>query len=230
MRFKILASRKNHRYGRLLRFLILFLILLLLLLAVTATIQLHPIMNNMASARISNMIQKAVSEAVSETICSGNYQYKNLITLEKDHEGHITALTSNMIQFNRLQSEISENVMKKVGTVSSSEISIPVGSLTGIAVFAGRGPGISVRILSVGAPAAEFENRLTDAGINQTKHQIVLHIQVVVQMLMPGYTTSTTVSHSLAVAETVIVGSVPETYTYFHSDSQEEIQDYVTNQ
>ena len=87
-----------------------------------------------------------------------------------------------------------------------------------------------MRVLSVGTPSAAFENTLTDAGINQTKHQIVLHVEVVVSILMPGYTTSTTVESSLAVAETVIVGSVPETYTYFHSSSMEDVQDYVTNQ
>ena len=206
--------------------------LLAVLLAVmlTAMAQLRPIMDSMAMARVSNVIHKAVAEAVSETIATGRYDYTDLIRLEKDDGGKITALTSNMIQFNQLQIDVSENVMKKVGSVSSSELSIPVGSLTGVALLAGRGPDIHIKVLSVGSPAAEFENRFTDAGINQTKHQILLNVDVNVQMLMPGYTRTITVSSTLSVAETVIVGSVPETYTYFHSDSTGEVQEYVTNQ
>ena len=206
------------------------LLAVLLAAVLTAMAQLRPIMDSMATARVSNVIHKAVAEAVSETIATGRYDYTDLIRLEKDDGGKITALTSNMIQFNQLQIDVSENVMKKVGSVSSSELSIPVGSLTGVALLAGRGPDVLIKVLSVGSPTAEFENRFTDAGINQTKHQILLNVDVNVQMLMPGYTRTITVSSTLSVAETVIVGSVPETYTYFHSDSTGEVQEYVTNQ
>ena len=207
-------------------------LLALALLAAAASLLWHlkPVMTSMATARVSNVIHKAVAEAVSETIATGRYDYTDLIRLEKDDGGKITALTSNMIQFNQLQIDVSENVMKKVGSVSSSELSIPVGSLTGVALLAGRGPDVHIKVLSVGSPTAEFENRFTDAGINQTKHQILLNVDVNVQMLMPGYTRTITVSSTLSVAETVIVGSVPETYTYFHSDSTGEVQEYVTNQ
>ena len=206
------------------------LLAVLLAAVLTAMAQLRPIMDSMATARVSNVIHKAVAEAVSETIATGRYDYTDLIRLEKDDGGKITALNSNMIQFNQLQIDVSENVMKKVGSVSSSELSIPVGSLTGVALLAGRGPDVHIKVLSVGSPTAEFENRFTDAGINQTKHQILLNVDVNVQMLMPGYTRTITVSSTLSVAETVIVGSVPETYTYFHSDSTGEVQEYVTNQ
>ena len=206
------------------------LLAVLLAAVLTAMAQLRPIMDSMATARVSNVIHKAVAEAVSETIATGRYDYTDLIRLEKDDGGKITALTSNMIQFNQLQIDVSENVMKKVGSVSSSELSIPVGSLTGVALLAGRGPDVHIKVLSVGSPTAEFEDRFTDAGVNQTKHQILLNVDVNVQMLMPGYTRTITVSSTLSVAETVIVGSVPETYTYFHSDSTGEVQEYVTNQ
>ena len=160
------------------------LLAVLLAAVLTAMAQLRPIMDSMATARVSNVIHKAVAEAVSETIATGRYDYTDLIRLEKDDGGKITALTSNMIQFNQLQIDVSENVMKKVGSVSSSELSIPVGSLTGVALLAGRGPDVHIKVLSVGSPTAEFENRFTDAGINQTKHQILLNVDVNVQMLM----------------------------------------------
>lgn len=193
-------------------------------------LQLRPIMDSMATARVSNAVHKAVAQAVTETIASGNYEYHDLITLEKDQNGKITALMSNMTRFNQLQVEVGESVMKKVGSVSDTELAIPLGSLSGNVFLAGRGPDVRIKILSVGSPETAFENNFTDAGINQTKHKIVLNIAVTVRILMPGYTTVTTVNSTLAVAETVIVGEVPETYTYFHSNSTDQVQEYITNQ
>ena len=64
------------------------------------------------------------------------------------------------------------------------------------------------------------------AGINQTRHQILLHVDVYTGILLPGFTASTKVSNEIAVAETVIVGGVPQTYTYF-STTEDKIEDYA---
>lgn len=227
-------SRRNFfRRGRGHRRAALFLAVLLfaaVLFCGAGLMQLRPMMDSLATTRVSNVVHKAVAQAVTETIASGRYDYSDLIALEKDQNGKITALTSNMTRFNELQIEVGESVMERVGTVSSAELAIPVGSLSGIFLLSGRGPDIHIKILSVGSPETSFENCFTDAGINQTRHRIVLHIAVTVRILMPGYTSVTTVNSTLAVVETVIVGEVPETYTYFHSDSTDQVQEYITNQ
>lgn len=193
-----------------------------------ATTQMRPILESLATTRASNMVNRIVSEAVEEAIESGNIRYSDLITFEKDHEGRITAIYSNMAAFNRLQSRILDIVLTRIDQVSTRELSIPVGSLTGSVLLAGRGPSISVRMESVGSSSANFENEFTSAGINQTKHQIVLKIDVTVSILLPGFSTATTVSNAVTVAETVIVGSVPDTYTYFNSTSEiRDAKDYV---
>lgn len=196
--------------------------------ALFATTQMRPILESLATTRASNMVNRIVSEAVDEAIESGNIRYSDLITFEKDHEGRITAIYSNMAAFNRLQSRILDIVLTRIDQVSTRELSIPVGSLTGSVLLAGRGPSISVRMESVGSSSANFENEFTSAGINQTKHQIVLKIDVTVSILLPGFSTATTVSNAVTVAETVIVGSVPDTYTYFNSTSEiRDAKDYV---
>lgn len=116
--------------------------------------------------------------------------------------------------------------------MSARELSIPIGSLTGSALLAGRGPRISVRMESVGTSSAWFENEFVTGGINQTNHRIILHIEVSVAILLPGVTTTTKVNNAVTVAETVIVGSVPETYTYFSTDPttyEEDLKDYILN-
>jgi sporulation protein YunB len=201
-----------------------------LAVVIFATTQMRPILVSLATTRVSNMVNRIVSEAVDEAIDNGNITYSDLITFEKDNEGRITAIYSNMAAFNRLQSNILDIILARIDQVSTRELSIPVGSLSGSVLLAGRGPRISVKMESVGSSSANFENEFTSAGINQTKHQIVLNIDVAVSILLPGFSTATTVSNAVTVAETVIVGSVPDTYTYFNSTSEvSDAKDYILN-
>ena len=205
---------------------------LVLATAVYATAQLRPLLESMATTRVSNTVNRIVFEAVNEAIESGEITYDQLISFEKDNDGRITAVHSNMAACNRLQVEILDIILARIDQVSARELSIPVGSLTGSALLAGRGPRIKVRMESVGSSSARFENEFSSAGINQTNHRIVLHIDVSVAILLPGFTTATQVSNAVTVAETVIVGTVPDTYTYFSttpSTYEEDVKDYFLN-
>lgn len=195
----------------------LFLALALTLLCLYAMAELKPILTNLATARVSNTVTGIVNRSVNDTIYSGGVDYDTLISFEKDADGRITAVKSNMAEFNRLQSEILADVLTKLSETSTKELAIPIGTLSGSALFSGRGPSIKIKMQSVGSSSARFENAFSSAGINQTKHQIMLIVDVHVSVLLPGFTTLTKVSNSFAVAETVIVGSVPENYTSFVS-------------
>ncbi len=205
---------------------------LLLWAALHAIVQLRPLLEQLATTRVSNAVNRIVTEAVDEAVKSGEIRYDQLIRFEKDQEGKITAISSDFAAFNRLQSEILDRVLSRVDDIPARELAIPIGNLTGSALLAGRGPRIRVRMESVGSSSAYFENEFTSAGINQTRHQIILHVDVYVGILLPGFTTATKVSHAVTVAETVIVGSVPDTYTYFASEPdtyQENAKDYLLN-
>ena len=210
----------------LIRVLSLLLAVSLLALTLTATARMRPLLESLATTRVSNTVNRIISEAVNEAIQNGDISYERLISLEKDNEGKITAVHSNMAAFNRLQSQILDIILAKIDQVSARELSIPIGTLTGSALLAGRGPRIRVRMESVGSSTARFNNQFESAGINQTKHQILLDVDGYVTILLPGITTYTKVSNEIAVAETVIVGSVPQTYTYF-STTEDKIEDYA---
>ena len=209
----------------------MFLLAALLALAIVAMAHLKPVLTSLATARVSNMVNGIVTAAVNETIYSGGVDYDQLISFEKDNEGRITAVKSNMAECNRLQSAIIDTVLEKLSEVTTKELSVPVGTLLGSPFLAGRGPLIRVRMQSVGSSSAHFENAFTSAGINQTKHQIYLVVDVYVSILLPGFSTTTKFSNTYAVAETVIVGSVPDTYTYFSNgaDIEQNAEDYIMN-
>ena len=201
-------------------------------LGCAAVLHMRPIIVSLATARVSNAVNRIVVDAVRDAIDSGRVDYNVLIHLEKDETGRVAALESNMAAFNRLRSQIADEILRRLSEVSTSELSIPVGTLTGSTLLAGRGPCIRVRMQAVGSASAAFRNQFTAAGINQTRHQIFLDVDVYMSILLPGMKTSTRVSNEIAVAETVIVGGVPDTYTYF-STMPDEIgqyaEDYIMN-
>ena len=185
-----------------------------------ATSQMRPLLESLATTRVSNTVNRIVFEAVNDAIQNG------------DNDGRITAVHSNMAAFNLLQAQILDIILARIDQVSARELSIPVGTLTGSALLAGRGPRISVRMESVGSSSARFANQFESAGINQTKHQIVLQVDVSVAILLPGYTAATNVSNSITVAETIIVGAVPDTYTYFSTTPEgytDDARSYILN-
>ena len=136
-------------------------------LALVGMTHLRSLLGNLAVTRVSNMVNQLVVAAVDEAVRSGEVQYERLITFEKDNEGHITALHSNMAGFNALQASISEDILQRMEEVSTSDLEIPLGTLTGSAMLAGRGPSFTVRMQTVGSCSAAFVNDFSDAGIDR---------------------------------------------------------------
>ncbi len=210
------------------RVLIWLTVVITLLLALTVAVVLHmkPVVVDLATARTSNAVNRIVVAAVNDAVDSGRIDYEQLVDFDKDAEGHVTALRSNMAAFNRLQASIADDILQRMAEVSSTDLAIPIGTLTGSPLLAGRGPCLRVRMQSVGTATARFDNQFSSAGINQTRHRIILDVDVHVSILLPGLTTYTKVSNEISVAETVIVGGVPETYTYF-STTPDEVENYA---
>ena len=210
------------------RVLIWLTVIFALLLALTVAVVLHmkPVVVDLATARTSNAVNRIVVAAVNDAVDSGRIDYEQLVDFDKDAEGHVTALRSNMAAFNRLQASIADDILQRMAEVSSTDLAIPIGTLTGSPLLAGRGPCLRVRMQSVGTATARFDNQFSSAGINQTRHRIILDVDVHVSILLPGLTTYTKVSNEISVAETVIVGGVPETYTYF-STTPDEVENYA---
>ena len=209
---------------------IVFSSLVLVLILVCAS-HLKSMLGNLAVTRVSSTVNRLVALAVNDAVNNGDIQYGNLISFEKDNDGSITALRSNIAEFNRLQAFITQDVLRRMNECGEMVLSIPLGTLMGSALLAGRGPSFKIKMQTAGNCTAYFENRFTDAGINQTAHRILLYVDVSVSILLPGFRAYTKVSNEFSVAETVIVGAVPDSYTYFHSgnDSEEDAYEYSMN-
>lgn len=194
------------------------LLLLLLVLAVlTAAVlllrlRMAPLMKQLVVTQAENTMSTLVNEIVNDQIAKGTIDYDRIIYFEKDVDGRITALKTNMSEVNRLKTEILSAMNQGIEDISVGELDIPIGNFIFPELFSGKGFAVPVRILSVSTSDANFENHFSEAGINQTLHQIRMNILVNLSVLTPTGTVRTSVETDVVVAETVIVGTVPERY------------------
>ena len=183
--------------------------------------QLRPVLEAVATAKVQHAAALALDAAVAEEIGARGVRYSDLVTIERNEAGDITALTSDMAAMNDLRSGIFAAVLVAIDQLDPDGLSIPVGNLTGISLFSGRGFDLPVEVAAVGSAHGDFQSQFTSAGINQTRHRIVLEVTVSVEILLPGETIQTQVSAQVPVAETVIVGQVPDTYLGLSSSPQQ---------
>lgn len=165
----------------------------------------------MALSDANDIITIAVNETIQKKMSEGSFGYDHFVSLEKDNNGNISAITTNMTEINHLSSEILKDVIASADN-GTLDVKIPVGNLLGSNLLLGKGPDIPVDIIMLTSSRTEYRNVLEPASINQTKHQILLRVIVEVDVLVPWDTVTTQVECDVLIAETVIVGTVPETY------------------
>lgn len=175
-------------------------------------IKYHDAIRSLAETQVKNTTSDLINDAIDRQIEDGNVNYDRMVYFEKDLDGRITALKTNMSEVNRLKTDILNLINDEILALSTDDLGIPLGSLFLPEILSGRGPAIPVEILSIRNSDASFSSEFSEAGINQTLQQINMHVSVDVTVLVLGRTDSFTISSQVVVAETIIVGDVPNTY------------------
>ncbi|MCI7096361.1 MAG: sporulation protein YunB [Clostridiales bacterium] len=170
------------------------------------------VIRELAETQVKNTTSDLTNDAIAKQIAAGNIAYDRIVYFEKDLDGRITAMKTNMTEINRLKTDILNLINDEILALDTSDIGIPLGSLFLPEFFSGKGPAIPVHILSIRNSDANFASHFSEAGINQTLHQLIMEVNVDVSVLVLGQTSSFTVNSEVVVAETVIIGDVPQTF------------------
>ena len=192
----------------------LFPLLILLLAASILTagsLFLRSLSTELAVSSAQDAVVAAVGNIVKEKMKTAGAEYGELTTLEKNAAGEISAVTTNVVALNALASDILMSVTEATAD-HDIVISIPIGSLTGSALLLSRGPHIRIRVQVLSSTFSGFKTDISSVGINQTRHQIVLEKREELTLLMPSRAVNPSVVTDIPVAETIIVGEVPDSY------------------
>ncbi len=181
--------------------------------ALYAEYRLKPIARTLGLSAAQSVAVKISHDTVYDVIEREKINYDDMVSFEKDAGGRISALKTDVVRLNMIKSEIISQIQTKLDGGEYPDIKIPLGSIIDGEFFSGKGPEISVGILPSNSVSAEIENVFTEAGINQTRHQVMVRVCISMTVILPADSVSTDVNMSVCIAETVIVGDVPGSFT-----------------
>ncbi len=201
------------------------LIIALYFLVLTVDSKVNRVIAEVGASSVQTLVNHAVVLAVEKTFDEAPITYGDLVFLDKDASGALVALTTNVTAVNRLKADITKQVEIAL-TTDELTVEIPLGNLMNVDIFTGLGPEISFTLIPYSNVNVDIENEFISAGINQTLHRLFLTVHSGISIVLPASTVDTTIVTTVPVAETVIIGEVPDNYTNV-TDASEWMQDQI---
>ncbi len=211
-RSRLSGGKRAGRRGPLAAAAVTLLIALTVAAGCTAVLEarLRPMVVTVAQAQAEQMLAAVIETCVLDTMEQEGAGYQTFVRIHRDEDGAINSLTTDIAGMNRLRARLIEAVLEVLEGIDVSQIQIPLCSLLDFDILWGLGPSLKVHAMTVGSVNAEFTSQFSSAGVNQTLHEIDLEVTVPVTLMLPGGAVETVSRTSLCVAETVIVGQVPD--------------------
>lgn len=171
--------------------------------------RLRPAINELAKNRATNAAVTAINSAVESELARSAPQYEDIVLISANSSGEITCLSTDIIKMNSLKASVTNAVNSQLSEMAEMCVTVPLGSATGISLITGMGPDLDVKIALNSSTVSTFENEFISAGVNQTRHSVLLCLKTTVMIILPNYREQTVIETSFCVAQTIIVGTVP---------------------
>lgn len=197
---------------------------IILLLIFFIDMQLRPIITTMSGYFVNQFAVTQINSAVESALAAEDLNYDSLVTLQTDSSGTVTSVKTNAKEAARIHTLVSGQVNKALSSLETADLSVPIGSLSGIVWLSGLGPCVHIKMIPRGVSNTQILSDFSDAGINQTLHKLTLHTTAQISAVIPGYSTTVTVQSDYLLAESVIVGTVPKYYTNVVSGESDDDQ------
>lgn len=178
---------------------------------------LEPTIMAISEVRLRSITTKALNEAVIENFST--IKYEDFITVSRDNNGNITMVQTNSVYMNKLASYTALFAQNKITSLGEQGIEVHLGTVTGIQLFSNLGPIVKIKMMPMGSVAAEFTSKFESAGINQTRHEILISIKATVRVVALNNSEVITITSVIPITETIIVGTVPSYYGSFFGNS-----------
>lgn len=195
------------------KILVVVIILVLIVLIPFGIVEsnLKPTILAVAKAHAEQIAVQAIQNAINEKVAK-SVEYKDLIFIRTDNRGRVVLMQANTIKINSLAAETTLDIQKSLAKLEGKVIPIPIGQVLKSQLLAAYGPKIRVTLVPIGTVKVKVIDDFQQAGINQTRHRLFLNVTGKVKIIIPLVSEYVEVSSQVPIAETIIVGEVPQTY------------------
>lgn len=208
-----LKALRRHKRKQPVRFQVFLLLLIFLLIAaiVFGSVNIDPILDELAQAAAMNLFNNTVNDAYDDFMSKTDMSYASLAHVNKNSQGKITSVTTDAEKLNRMCVDIN-NTISKLMANERVKVKVPLGTLTNIDYFQGKGPCFTVRLTQSNTVETLTKTSFKEAGLNQTEHIILLIVNMTMTLVLPNSTAYYEYTQEFVVAQSVIVGDVPSYY------------------
>lgn len=196
------------------KFKILIIIFFLMSLGFTAIYALDAVIMPTVMVTCDAEMKAKASEIINKAIFneySNNFNYGEIITVEKDGEGNISMLKTDTLKMNKIATNVALSAQEEIKKVGEIGIRLPLGYLTKNNILAYYGPKVTVRMQPIGHIETKYISKFETAGINQTRHKIYVEAKTKIKVILPMASSDVEIVNQVPIAETIIVGKVPQT-------------------
>ena len=143
--------------------------------------------------------------------CSNEFNYDDIIHIEKDNTGNIVLVKADTLKMNKLACVVALDSQKELTKLGKIGIVIPLGYIFKNNLLAGLGPDITVKMQPIGSIETNYISVFESVGLNQTRHKIYVEFKTTIRVILPFSINDLEVKNDIPIAETIIVGKVPST-------------------
>lgn len=190
---------------------------IIIFLSWVANYNIKPLLLAISEMRARTIAVQLINEAIISEL-TYKIKYDDLFIVRTDNDNRITMLQANTMAMNRIASETALNIQESLRQMGTKKVGIPLGSILGSEIFANFGPRLNIDILPMGTVIVDFITDFEEAGINQTRHKIYLAVNTQVRVVLPLVSDVVDVATRIPVAETIIVGDIPQSYIFVPED------------
>ncbi len=178
---------------------------------------LRPVVLNMAEAKSIALATRLINEAMNKAT-DGRVNYEDLMNVICDAQGRVSMVQANTVRMNEVSTAVVNAAEAQLDSMRTEEVGIPLGSALGSQVLAASGPVIPVQVVPIGGVQTEFHTEFETSGINQTRHKIYMTVTAWIRVVIPTQAREVEVSNNLLLAESIIVGDVPNSFVGYNPD------------
>ncbi len=220
-RIKIPNIRKNIENKKMKKIIILFTIFIIGIITAKFILSaIIPIVDKECRDICKIIATKVSNEQATKVM--NNYKYDDMTVITKDSKGNIAMISANMITVNEITSDIAIKIQEAFEKNENAVFNIKLGSFLGSKMLSGRGPDIEIKLKTTGNIETNLISQLESTGINQTLHKIYLEVKCKVSVLTPFETIEEQIVNQILLAESVIIGTTPNTYYNLEGLDQKE--------
>ncbi len=163
-----------------------------------------------AEQGIKGSLAQDINKTLSQRLNDSNISYDTFAKIYYLPDGRIGSITVDTISLNLLATELSNQIYECIENCENN-FGVPFGNILGDPYSSGMGPKMGVTVVPVGSVNYEIQSELLSGGINQSLHRISIRFDTSINCLVPFHKSNCTITTTIIVAETLIVGEIPNT-------------------